>query len=100
MKTLKLLFLLPLSILSLSMFAQIDDLMRNKDITWVAETYTDFVFDESVEGKLGENIPNSVIVLKFLNKKQEDMDERTAINELGIFSPNFPSTDSSNTKSV
>ena len=81
MKTLKLLFLLPLSILSLSMSAQIDDLMRNKDITWVAETYTDFVFDESVEGKLGENIPNSVIVLKFLNKKQEDMDERTAINE-------------------
>ncbi len=81
MKALKLLFLLPLSILSISMSAQIADLMRHKDITWIAETYTDFVFDEDEEKKLGENVPNSVMVLKFLNKKQEDIDERTVINE-------------------
>ena len=81
MRALKLLFLLPLSIMSLNMSAQIDDLMRNKDITWIAETYIDFVFDESEDKQLGGNIPNSVIVLKYLNNKQEDIDEKTAINE-------------------
>ena len=47
MNILKLLFLLPLSILSFTMSAQIDDLMRNNDITWIAEIGSDFIVDDA-----------------------------------------------------
>ncbi len=74
MKTLKLLFLLPLSILSGQMSAQIDDLLRNKDITWVAESYNDFLTEQAHEEKIGKTI-SRVTPLKFLNKTEESINE-------------------------
>lgn len=41
MKSLRLYFLGPLSILCLQITAQVDDLMRDKNITWIAESYND-----------------------------------------------------------
>jgi hypothetical protein len=39
MKRLKILFLLPLSILSQNLVAQVDDLLKDKNVTWAAEIY-------------------------------------------------------------
>ena len=80
MKALKLLFLLPLSMLSLKTTAQIDDLFKNKDITWIAEAYNDFVIDESFEARAFEK-PNHVIPLKFVNRKDDIVEERFAMQE-------------------
>jgi hypothetical protein len=46
MNVLRLLFLGPLSILCFQSTAQVDDLMRDKNITWIAESYNDFLTDE------------------------------------------------------
>ena len=66
MNALKILFLLPLSILSFKMTAQIDDLLKNKDITWVAEISSDFIVDnpEKAEAK---NL-NRIRILKITPK--------------------------------
>jgi hypothetical protein len=80
MKTLKILILLPLSILSVKMTAQIDDLLKNKDITWMAEVFNDFVIDESFEARAFEK-PNHVIPLKFVNNKNGIVEERFAMQE-------------------
>jgi Gliding motility associated protein GldN len=66
MKALHLLILLPLSILCLKSTAQVDDLMRNKDITWIAESYNDFLTDARAEEKIGKEL-SRVIPLKVLN---------------------------------
>jgi Gliding motility associated protein GldN len=74
MKTLQLLFLLPLSILCSKSTAQVDDLMRNKNITWIAESYNDFTTDASAEEKIGKRISGSKL-LKFYNPTEGDMPE-------------------------
>jgi hypothetical protein len=78
MKALKILFLLPLSMLSFKMTAQVDDLLKNKDITWIAETYNDFLINESLAGKSDGNKSRSM-PLKLVNKKEETLDNSTAI---------------------
>ena len=80
MNALKILFLLPLSMLSLKMTAQIEDLLKNKDITWIAETYNDFSIHESFEDKAGQNSSRS-IPLKLINKSQGLLSEIYAIQE-------------------
>jgi hypothetical protein len=74
MKTLKILFLLPLSILSLKTTAQIDDLLKNKDITWAVEVYNDFLTEAAHGDKIGKEI-SRVTQLKLLNEKEKAMDE-------------------------
>ncbi|MBL7813468.1 MAG: hypothetical protein JNL70_00585 [Saprospiraceae bacterium] len=78
MKALKIVFLLPLSMLSLKMTAQIDDLLKNKDITWIAEVYNDFIVDESFEAAINAR-PNIVVPLKFINTANEGIEERFAM---------------------
>ncbi|MBL7818216.1 MAG: hypothetical protein JNL70_24610 [Saprospiraceae bacterium] len=39
-------FLLPLSIFSQNLFAQVEDLLKNKNITWAAEIMTDFAVED------------------------------------------------------
>ena len=80
MKALKILFLLPLSIMSLQMSAQIDDLLRNKDITWVAESYNDFVIDESRLDQIGKKTSRTN-PLKLINNSEEVLDDRFAIQQ-------------------
>lgn len=80
MNALKILFLLPLSILSLEMTAQIDDLLKNKDITWIAETYNDFLINESFDGKSTGNTIRSTS-LKLVNQTEETLTENTAVQE-------------------
>jgi hypothetical protein len=75
MKILKILFLLPLSILSLKMAAQVDDLLKNKDITWVAEVYNDFQTSESHTEIIGKSL-SRVTLLKFLNNEKKTINER------------------------
>ena len=84
MKALKLLFLLPLSILSLEMSAQIDDLLRNRDITWVAETYNDFLTEQAYKEEIGKEI-SRVIPLKFLNKNEAIMSETALLQNIIIY---------------
>jgi hypothetical protein len=74
MTTLKILFLLPLSILSVKTTAQIDDLLKNKDITWVAESYNDFLTERVIGDKIGKEI-SRVTQLKYLNLKEDATDE-------------------------
>jgi hypothetical protein len=73
MKILKILFLLPLSILSLKMTAQVDDLLKNKDITWIAETYNDFLTEAAHADKIGKEISRATL-LKFVNTKEAATD--------------------------
>jgi hypothetical protein len=66
MKFLKILILGPLSILSLKSTAQVEDLMRDKNITWIGEFTSDYV----VEGyKFLDTLDylNSSKLLKFFN---------------------------------
>ncbi len=81
MKTLKILLFLPLSIFCLKMSAQIDDLLRNKDITWVAEVYNDFQTSSIGFEKSGRNM-NDVTLLKFLNKKEVSLGETAFLQTL------------------
>ena len=74
MKRLRLCFLLPLSIFCYQMTAQVDDLMRDKNITWIAESYNDFLTDYMAQEKLGKRI-SGVRLLKFYNPNGEDMPE-------------------------
>lgn len=80
MNALKILFLLSLSMLNFKMTAQIDDLLKNKDITWIAETYNDFAIHESFEADAGQNSSRS-IPLKLINKSQGMLSETYAIQE-------------------
>jgi hypothetical protein len=74
MKALRLFCLLPLSILCLKMTAQVEDLMRDKNITWMVESYNDFLIDENVVEKIGKEI-SRVKMLKFYNPTEGDMPE-------------------------
>lgn len=80
MNALKILFLLPLSILSFKMTAQIDDLLKNKDITWIAETYNDFLVDESLGKRVDKNT-NYAVSLKFVNQPDKPVEEKLALHE-------------------
>jgi hypothetical protein len=74
MNLLRLLFLGPLSILCLKSTAQVDDLMRDKNITWIAESYNDFLTDASAEEKIGKRL-SVAKMLKFYNPTESDMPE-------------------------
>jgi Gliding motility associated protein GldN len=80
MNILKILFLIPLSILSLKMAAQVDDLLKNKDITWVAETDNDFLVDEAVNIH-GEERLNYATSLKYINQQNAINEEKFALYE-------------------
>jgi hypothetical protein len=70
MKFLHLLILGPLSILSLKSTAQVEDLMRDKNITWIGEFTTDYVVEGSKAlDTLGYT--NSSKILKYLNPKTD-----------------------------
>ena len=56
MNLLRILILLPLSIFSDKLSAQIEDLMRDKNITWIAETYNDFQMEEVHETLIGKKL--------------------------------------------
>ncbi len=63
------------------MSAQIDDLLRNKDITWVAESYNDFSTEQAHEEKIGKTI-NFVTPLKFLNKTEAEVYETAVFQDI------------------
>jgi hypothetical protein len=74
MKILHFLILVPLSILSLRSTAQVEDLMQDKDITWIGAFTSDFV----LEGykALDTSFPiNSAYLLKYLETKTHNFDE-------------------------
>ena len=52
MNALRCLVLVPLSILCLQSTAQVEDLMRDKNITWMVESYNDFLIDYMAKKKL------------------------------------------------
>ncbi len=62
------------------MSAQIDDLLRNRDITWVAEVYNDFIIDESFESKVGDGKSRSTS-LKLVNKSEDFLEDKYAIQK-------------------
>jgi hypothetical protein len=66
MKALRLYFLGPLSILCFQITAQVEDLMKDKNITWIAEYYNDIVTDQMMEGKIS-SATNFVTPLKYIN---------------------------------
>ncbi len=74
MKSLRLYFLGPLSILCFQITAQVDDLMKDKNITWMAESYNDFLTDERAEEKIGKRI-SGVRMLKFYNPAEDGIPE-------------------------
>jgi hypothetical protein len=74
MNVLRLLFLGPLSILCLQSTAQVDDLVRDRNITWIAESYNDFLTDASAEEKIGKRL-SVAKMLKFYNPTESDMPE-------------------------
>ncbi len=80
MKMLKILLLAPLSILCLKTTAQIDDLLKNKDITWIAEVYNDFSVDEALNTRSEEKL-NYATPLKFVNSPKGVSEEKFALHE-------------------
>ncbi len=81
MKALRLYFLGPLSILCLQITAQVDDLMRDKNITWMAESYNNFVIDQALEGKIN-NASNFVTPLKYVNITEGSMSEEFTLQNI------------------
>lgn len=74
MTSLRLCFLGPLSILCFQIAAQVDDLMKDKNITWMAESYNDFVTDQAVDKYFTKQL-SIVTPLKFLNIKEQPVPE-------------------------
>jgi hypothetical protein len=70
MKRLRLCFLLPLSIFCSQITAQVEDLMRDKNITWIAESYNDLFTEQIIEEKIGKWL-NKLTPLKFSNLTEE-----------------------------
>jgi Gliding motility associated protein GldN len=83
MKSLRLYILGPLSILCFQITAQVEDLMKDKNITWMAESYNDFVTEGIMQDKIG-NPMNQVIPLKFLNTNEEIVPENFILQRLLI----------------
>ncbi len=81
MSILKILFLGPLSILCLEMSAQVDDLLKNKNITWIAESYNDFLTEQATEDKVGKQI-SRVTQLKYLNIKEDAVEETSVFQNI------------------
>jgi hypothetical protein len=81
MKSLRLYFLGPLSILCFQSTAQVEDLMKDKNITWIAESYTDVVTEGIMQDKIGKPM-NQVIPLKFLNTNEEILPENFILQGL------------------
>lgn len=80
MKRLRLCFLVPLSIFCCQMTAQVDDLMRDKNITWIAESYNDFLTDESAAETIGKRISGARL-LKFYNPTEGGMPEEFVLQD-------------------
>jgi hypothetical protein len=79
MKFLKTLILGPLSILSLKSTAQVEDLMRDKNITWIGELTTDFVVEGYQALDTSDNL-NSSRLLKYSNTDMDfSFDEETPL---------------------
>jgi hypothetical protein len=76
-------FLLPLSIFTLKLSAQIEDLMRDKNITWIAETYNDFQLEEVHEKLIGKKL-NIVTPLKFMDSQEGNFSEEFVFQEFLI----------------
>jgi hypothetical protein len=74
MKCLRLYFLGILSILCFQSTAQVDDLMKDKNITWMAESYNDFLTDAITIEKIGKEISRAK-TLKFYNPTEGDIPE-------------------------
>ena len=77
----KILILLPLSIFNFILSAQVEDLMRDKNITWIAETYNDFQLEEARE-KLSRQTFNTVTPLKFMDTQEGNFSEAIAFQEM------------------
>jgi Gliding motility associated protein GldN len=79
MKFLKILILGPLSILSLKSTAQVEDLMRDKNITWIGEFTSDFVVEGYKLLDTSDNV-NSSRLLKYSNTNMDfSFDEETPL---------------------
>jgi hypothetical protein len=74
MNALRRLFLVPLSILCFHSTAQVEDLMRDKNISWMVESYNDFITDAIAQEKIGKRI-SGVRMLKFYNPTESDVPE-------------------------
>jgi hypothetical protein len=81
MNLLRLLFLGPLSILCFHSTAQVDDLMRDKNITWIAESYNDVVTDQVMEGKIS-SATNFVTPLKYVNLAEGNASEEFILQNI------------------
>lgn len=76
----KILILLPLSIFNFILSAQVEDLMRDKNITWIAETYNDFQLEEAHEKLIGKKL-NAVTPLKFMDIEEGNSSEEFVFQE-------------------
>ena len=81
MNALKVLILIPLSIFCFQSTAQVEDLMRDKNITWMVESYNDFMTDYVAEEQLGKKMSRAKL-LKFCNPSEVGMDEEFTLQEL------------------
>jgi hypothetical protein len=83
MKFLKILILGPLSILSLKSTAQVEDLMRDKNIIWIGEFTSDFVVEGDKKVLDTMDYINSTQLMKYFNPKLEpfSFDEETPFAE-------------------
>jgi hypothetical protein len=81
MKALRLYFLGPLSILCFQITAQVEDLMKDKNITWIAESYNDFMTDVTMEKELPKEI-SRLTSLKFLNINEKILPESFVLETL------------------
>ena len=70
----KLKFLLFICVLSAKLTAQIEDLIKNKNITWIAESYIDFMTEQAHQDSIGKRLTR-VTRLKFLNPTEKYFDD-------------------------
>ena len=66
----KLKFLLFICILSAKLSAQIEDLIKDKNITWIAESYIDFMTEQAHQDSIGKRLTR-ITRLKFLNPTEK-----------------------------
>jgi hypothetical protein len=71
----------PLSILCLQSIAQVADLQRDKNITWIGEFYSDFVTEQRLENKL-KTADNYVTPLKYINASEGSASEEYVLQNI------------------
>jgi hypothetical protein len=63
----KYILIFSLQLLTFGAFAQIDDLLNNKNITWIAEGYQDVATEQSMNHKFGDTL-SDVVLQKYIKQ--------------------------------